>query len=212
MSNEFKIEKTGLAVDIDETLSWTIGHWVAQLQTNFGNPENLSVKEIIEKYRYTQHVPYWQSAEALQWIDDKIHSNEEQKNLPLIEDADIYLNKINLLIPITAYITVRPESVMSGTKDWLKKHKLPEAPIICRPNDVGHGSGNQWKAGVLKKIYPQVIGIIDDNAKLVKFLEPDYKGVVFLYDHTTIDSSLNIIPCPNWLHVYEEIKKYKKNY
>lgn len=205
-----KIEITGLAVDIDETLSYTIGHLVSKLQENFGNPENLSVKEIIEKYRYTQNVPYWQHAEAKEWIDKEIHSNELQENLPLIEDANIYLNKINKIIPIAAYITVRPTSVLDGTRTWLKKHDFPEATIITRPPHVAHTDGNAWKAQLLHHLYPQILGIIDDNAKLVEFLDKNYKGVVFLYDHHSSDSMLNIIPCPTWLKVFEEIKLHFK--
>lgn len=48
----------GLAVDIDETLSWTLKYWVEKMAEKFGNPENLSVLEIIKKYRYSQNVPY----------------------------------------------------------------------------------------------------------------------------------------------------------
>ncbi|MFA6253346.1 MAG: hypothetical protein WCV69_03855 [Patescibacteria group bacterium] len=203
-----RINTPGLAVDIDETLSFTIGHLVNKLQENFGNPENLSVKEIIEKYRYTQNVPYWQHAEAQKWIDKEIHSNELQENLPLIEDADIYLKKINEIIPIVAYITVRPQSVTAGTEIWLKKHKFPLAPIIARPLNVPHTTGNAWKAKILNELYPSVQGIIDDNAKLLEFLGENYKGIIFLYDHHATDSKLNVVPCPNWLKVFEEVKKY----
>jgi hypothetical protein len=211
MNNESKINISGLAVDIDETLSYTIGHLVSQLQENFGNPENLSVKEIIEKYRYTSNVPYWQHDEAKLWIDKEIRSNELQENLPLIEDANIYLNKINEIMPVAAYITVRPEIVSPGTKIWLDKHGFPRAPIICRPMTVPHAEGNKWKAGVLLELYPQILGIIDDNTKLLEFLDKNYKGVVFLYDHHTTDSKLNVVPCPNWLKVFGEIKKFKPN-
>lgn len=203
-----KLEKPGLAVDIDETLSGTIGYWVTTMQEKFGNPENLSVKEVIEKYRYTQNVPYWQSAEALAWIDQKIHSNELQEELPLIEDADIYLKKIAKIIPIAAYITVRPEVVLSGTQNWLNKHHLPQAPIICRPPNIAHQDGNAWKADTLSKLYPQVLGIIDDNAKLLEYLPADYQGVVFLYDHHETNSQLKVTPCPHWPQVYSAIKKY----
>ena len=66
-----KINKTGLGVDIDETLSWTVGHWAKEMQKLFGNPEGLSAKELVDKYSYTQNVPYWQSEEALKWMEEK---------------------------------------------------------------------------------------------------------------------------------------------
>ena len=180
------------------------------MQDQFGNPENLSVKGIVEKYRYVQHVPYWQSEEITQWIDEKVYSNELQKELPLIEDADTYLCEINKFIPVAAYITIRPEAVITGTQNWLDKHNFPAAPVICRPVDVDFEDGNQWKAELLQKLYPNILGIVDDNAKLLEFLPADYKGTIFLYDHNSIDSQLNVIACPNWPHVYTEIKRFIK--
>ena len=206
--NNLETLKKGIAVDIDETLSWTVGYWVEQMQKKFGNPENLSIKEMIEKYRYTQNVPYWQSAESLKWIDEKIHSNELQEELPLIENANIYLNRIAKIIPISAYITVRPETILSGTQKWLDKHSFPKAPIICKPMEIEHKDGNKWKAEMLQKLYPQVLGMIDDNAKLLEYLNKDYQGIIFLYDHTATDSKPNVVPCKNWLAVFEEVKKY----
>ncbi|MCX6797824.1 MAG: hypothetical protein NTX66_01210 [Candidatus Falkowbacteria bacterium] len=210
--NKYKILKVGLAVDIDETLSWTIGHWVEKMMAKFGNPENLSVKEIIEKYRYTQNVPYWQSQEALAWMMAKVNSNDVQKELPLIEEASICLERINKLIPIAAYLTIRPETVLAGTKHWLDKHNFPVAPIICRPITVDHNDGNKWKAGVLEKLYPQVAGIIDDNPKLLNFLSADYRGKIFLYDHHDNFGRTNVIPCRNWLEVYKNIKNVFSNF
>jgi hypothetical protein len=41
--------RKGLALDVDETLSWTVGYWIAEMQARFGNPESLSVEELIAK-------------------------------------------------------------------------------------------------------------------------------------------------------------------
>jgi hypothetical protein len=208
MDNFNSIIGKGLAVDIDETLSWTIGYWIEEMQIKFGNPENLTIKEMVEKYRYTQNVPYWQHEEALQWIDEKINSNETQEDLPLIEGSSAYLNRINQIIPIVAYITVRPERVLEGTKNWLTKHNFPLATVICRPNELDHNNGNEWKAKILEKLYPKVLGIIDDNAKLLQFLSLDYKGRVFMYDHHDNLGFPFAVACKDWLTVYKEVKKY----
>lgn len=132
----------GLALDIDETLSWTLYHWISEMQKHFGNPENLTIKQLIAKYRYTQNVPYWQTEEALQWMESNRHSDELQERLPLIEGADQAVQRINHIIPIVAYITTRPNTVITGTKQWLDKHNFPEAPIITRPPYVEHNQGN----------------------------------------------------------------------
>lgn len=208
MSDYNFITEAGLAVDIDETLSWTIGYWIEEMQNKFGNPENLTVKEMVEKYRYTQNIPYWQHAEVFEWIDEKINSNEIQEALPLIEGSSAYLNRINQIIPVVAYITVRPERVSEGTRNWLKKHNFPTAPIICRPNELGRSSWNEWKAKILEELYPRVLGIIDDNAKLLQFLSPDYKGKIFLYDHHDNLGFPYAVACKDWLTVYKEVKEY----
>ena len=210
MDNFNSIIGTGLAVDIDETLSWTIGYWVEEMQNKFGNPENLTVREMVEKYRYTQNVPYWQHSEALEWIDEIINSDETQKNLPLIEGSSAYLKRINQIIPVVAYITARPERVSEGTKHWLSKHDFPVAPVICRPNELVHDNSTEWKANVLEELYPKVLGIVDDNARLLQFLSPDYKGKVFLYDHHDNLGVPYAVACKDWLTVYKEVKKYFK--
>ena len=208
MININNISVQGLAVDIDETLAWTIGYWIEEMQNKFGNPENLTIKEMVEKYRYTQNVPYWQHDEALKWVDEKINSNETQECIPLIEGSSAYLNRINQIVPIVAYITARPERVIEGTKNWLTKHNFPLAPVICRPNELDHGNGNEWKAKVLEELYPKVLGIIDDNAKLLQFLNLDYKGRVFMYDHHDNLGFPYAVACKDWLTVYQEVKKY----
>ncbi len=200
------ITTPGLAVDIDETLSWTIGFWVESMQAKFGNPEQLTVKEMVEKYRYTQNVPYWQHAEALAWIDEKINSNATQEDIPLIEGSSAYLNRINQIVPVAAYITARPVRVASGTKNWLQKHNFPDAPLICRPDEIMHSNGNEWKAGVLQELYPSVLGIIDDNAKLLQYLGPDYSGRVFLYDHHDNLGYPYVVACKDWLQVYTAVQ------
>ncbi|MGB5018213.1 MAG: hypothetical protein WBO66_00605 [Candidatus Moraniibacteriota bacterium] len=193
------ITETGIALDIDETLSATGDHWAEILNETFGNPENLSVAEIIKKYRYASHVPYWQTPEALAWMENARHSDEFQGLIPLIENSNHIANKLKSIVPISAYITVRPESVRSGTMKWLAKHGFPKAPIIMRPADVLHVDGNKWKAEILTKIYPKVWGIIDDNPRLITYLPDDYQGTVFLYDHEEIDTKkIHIIPVKKW--------------
>lgn len=86
----------GLALDIDETLSWTIGWWVNRMQTEFGNPEGLSVEALVAKYRYAQLVPYWQTEEAIKWMDRHREDNNIQEELPLIENADSVIKELFL--------------------------------------------------------------------------------------------------------------------
>jgi len=202
-----QVSKTGLGVDIDETLSWTVGYWVEELQKLFGNPENLSVKEIVDKYGYTQNIPYWQSEEALKWMENKRNSSDFQEGLPLIEDSNHFLNKINKIVPIAAYITIRPERIEEATRRWLRKHGFPEAPIVFRPNEISVEDGNKWKVKIIEKLYPKIIGFIDDSPYVVSLLPKNYKGTVFYYNKVPVKSKLNVIQCKSWKSIYEEVKR-----
>jgi hypothetical protein len=196
----------GLAVDIDETLSWTIGYWVKTMQKMFGNPEKLSIKELIAKYRYTQNVPYWQTKEANDWIGKQRFSNELQTKLPLIEGANTYLNKISEIVPISAYTTTRPDKVKAGTKKWLDKYNFPKAELICRPLEIPFEKGDEWKAKFIKKNEKIFIGVIDDNPKITENLGEDYNGKIFLYAHKNVNNQSNVISCEDWKTIYEKVK------
>jgi hypothetical protein len=197
----------GIAVDIDETLAWTIGYWVEEMQRRFGNPEGLSVRAMVRIYRYTQNVPYWQTREAVEWMERQRNSNEVQLTLPLIRGSNTYLKKIAEVVPIAAYITTRPECVIGGTRQWLRKHGFPDAEIVCRPNRIRTEDGNRWKALALSERYPGIVGIIDDNPGMLDFLPETYKGYIFLYECQKIDSTLNAVPCKNWPAIYKEMKR-----
>ena len=199
----------GLALDIDETLSFTAQYWVSYLSEKFGNPENLSPKEIIQKYRIVHHYPYWRSEEALLWMENARNSNELQKELPLIENANQIVNKINKIIPIACYLTARPHAVKEGTKHWLGKHGFPKAEVLTRPEDMTYEEATgSWKSKVLEELYPQVLGIVDDNASVIENLSKDYEGYIFLYDFPDfVSSSKNIIVCPTWEDVLAKVKE-----
>ena len=201
---------TGLALDIDETLSFTIGLMVERLTDKLGSPENLTAKEIFKKYRHTDKIPYWQNDEAKKIINEIIHSNEIQKDLPLIENSNKVVQKINETIPIVAYITVRPKSIISGTRFWLEKHGFPKAPIIAKSRNIDRKLGNKWKSKVLEYLYPQVVGIVDDNPGLTKYFGKKYKGVVYLYESVETErKDINVVPCENWEMVAKKVKECK---
>jgi hypothetical protein len=203
----------GIALDIDETLSWTIGLWVERMQKKFGNPERLSVRELIKKYRYTQNVPYWQTDEAHEWMVENMNSNDIQKEIPLIEGVDKYVQQLNRIIPVVAYITVRPDSVAAGTREWLNKHKFPNATLISRPRFVTKNEGNAWKSDVLYFLQDEILGIVDDNIGLVEQMRDDYKGIIFLYSHDKVEfeNSFKAIPCKSWKDVIANVEVEMRN-
>ena len=96
-----------IALDIDETLSWTGsypfcnmenisercgvysgGYWMQEMQKLFGNPEGLSVEEMFGRYKLCQNVPYWQNNPAAkQWMSERRACPETQRDLPVIDKA-----------------------------------------------------------------------------------------------------------------------------
>ena len=198
----------GIACDIDETVSWTVGFWIKSMQEKFGNPESLSVEEMAMKYKYTQNVPYWNTPETKQFMEEMRNSNEIHSQFKAIPGSSL-LNKVSGIIPLSAYLSIRPESVREGTERWIRANDFPEAPAVLRPNEVPPEKGNEWKARVLETLYPWVKGIIDDNEDILSYLSPSYKGYIFLFGHETIPGLKRVkaVPCPKWEDVYESAKK-----
>ncbi|MEK7644327.1 MAG: hypothetical protein AAB390_03440 [Patescibacteria group bacterium] len=198
----------GIALDIDDTLSNTLYRLVRQMRALFGNPENLTTAEIIKKYHIIDYIPYWQTAEIIAWIKKTVDSDDANKDFPLMENAQRMVAKIDKSVNISCYLTLRRQEVISGTARWLKKHGFPDKPIICRPNDMEYNDGHDWKAKVLMA-NPSLLGLIDDNAKIIKHLSDDYAGTIFLFRHKEYknDSKIKIIPCKNWFVTLKEVKK-----
>lgn len=203
----FELEK-GLALDIDDTLSDTLSRLVKQMRVLFGNPENLTTKELIKKYRLVDHIPYWQTEEVMAYHKKIADCDDVHRDYPVIENAVRMVNKINKSVNISCYLTLRRQNVINGTARWLKKHGFPDKPIICRPNNMEYDEGHAWKAKVLLD-NPNILGLIDDNEKIVKHLPADYPGTLFLIRHKEYkhNTKIKIIPCKNWFVVLKEVKK-----
>ncbi|MBS1267170.1 MAG: hypothetical protein MAG795_01142 [Candidatus Woesearchaeota archaeon] len=207
--NDLLENKSGIAIDLDETLSWTIYYWMLEAQKIFGNPENLTPEAMARKYRYTGNVPYWEGQEFNKWRMGKILCNETQRNLPPIKGSIKGLNNLNKIIPIATYLSCRPQAVIKGTKDWLKANNYPDAPITLRPSSVKKQDEQKWKAKKLESLYPDIVGIVDDNPNFIKAVSSDFKGVIFLYDRQkSLNTNLNIISCKDWDTVVRKAKEY----
>mmetsp|Transcript_26831 Transcript_26831/g.79292 ORF Transcript_26831/g.79292 Transcript_26831/m.79292 type:complete len:288 (-) Transcript_26831:1182-2045(-) len=185
----------GLALDIDETLAWTGGHWMIKMQRLFGNPERLTPSQMFQKYKLCQNVPYWASnPDAMQWIHERRSCAETASELPVIADAVECVRQINgTLVPVLAYITVRPDSLADVTAHWLAAKGFVSANLICRPSHVPFENGNKWKAEVIEQLYPYIGGIVDDNPLLLfSFLPRGYRGFFFLFGHSE-DKAADIV-------------------
>jgi 5'(3')-deoxyribonucleotidase len=194
--------KQGIALDVDDTLSVTIEYWIARMFMELGNPENYTVDYILKNHRDCPGDKFWQTEDRMKFIDKCVYSSEFQEELPLIENANEIVKRINLEVPILAYITARPELVVRGTGNWLQRHDFPKAELIARPDDLEKGTNSKWKAQVLEILYPQVQGIVDDNSGLIDALSPNYKGTVYLYKNTYFnETGVKVVLCKNWEEV-----------
>jgi hypothetical protein len=198
----------GLAVDVDDTLSLTFECLVDELSKKMGNSENLPKEEMFLKYRSTWNVPDWRNEKAEEIVHKIITSDELQKDLPLIENANNLVLKVNKVIPVVAYITARPNKIRNGTEFWLKKYGFVKACLIMKFKNKKRGMSNRWKAGVLKYLYPEVQGIVDDNLGLINALGKGYKGRVFLYKGSDCKRKYNyVVLCKDWDDVLDKVKK-----
>ncbi len=198
-------KKRGLALDIDETISYTLKYWGEYLIANHGNPENLTIDEIYLKYGYVNN--YWKSEEAIAWMQAAIHNDQIHEEFEPIENAPELVKQVDTIKPIVIYITNRPSSVKNGTTKWLIKHKFPNAPIFFKPDVVNFGSGGSWKADLLMNLYPEVEGFIDDSPHLLEEIPSDYKGTIYYFAHDTSSrNDIKVIPCKTWKDVLKVIK------
>jgi len=197
----------GLALDIDDTLADSSDYWIEKTQELFGNPENLTVKQVRQKYRYSYYAPYWNRDEVHQWEKQVRHDDQLHRSFPLIANANHIVEKIHKIVPIVTYLTARSKTVLPGTKAWLDQHNFPKANIIYRPKSVKLPQSLAWKAKVLEFLYPQVIAIVDDHPQLVKDLSKSYQGTVFLYDYPdqAPRSDIKVISCKAWEDVLEKV-------
>lgn len=200
----------GIALDIDETLSWTCVHWIQQMQNLFGNNENLTPEAMAIKYHLAQYVPEWQGRKEVDdWMINMRENNEIQLTIPLINGAISGVHKIAQKVPVIAYITVRPQCVLSSTQIWLHNHGFPPAPILGKPDCVSFEYGNRWKGSVLPSLFPFVSVLVDDNPSVMRALDSSYLGKLMLFGHdaTKVPSEWRdcVIACPAWSDVVDEL-------
>lgn len=207
--------RLGLVVDIDETLAASNLYWAGRLADLFGNPEGLTASETIAKYEFCYRVPYWQG-DALQWVEEHIKSANAKLEIPAVEGSLEGALRCAKELPLIGYLTGRPCNTNTGTQAWLDREGFPEAPLLAAPpksllreHEI---ESNEWKALCLERMYPWVLGIIDDNVQVVEYLSDDYAGTVFLYNHDEYcgNASTKVVCCPSWSTIPSEVARLRR--
>lgn len=199
--------KPGIALDIDETLSDTISSYFQIIMDEFGNPENLSAAQMADKYRHSSKVPYWKDDEMITRFREGLRrSHDVFANLKPIKGSAENVQKINEIIPIKAYITARPQMLTQTTKNWLESNNFPQAPVYLSPDDYDFSKTSIWKAEKLLELYPEVIGIVDDNPDFIEHLPANYPGQILMFWNKYQGNRPNIINHDTWDEIYQTIK------
>ena len=201
-------KKPGLALDIDDTLSYTWAYWAQELMRIGGNPENLTWQEVRRKYRRCEDVPYWQTEEIKQWMYEHRGESDYLHHLECVVGSRETVPLVHELYPIRLYLTARTDTSLATTRAWLDRHGFPNVPIVSRPVDVAHSSSYEWKSSILQALHPSIIGIVDDDAKLAEHISPDYPGTIYLIGEETYPrEDVHIVHCPNWNAVHTALQQ-----
>ena len=206
-----KIQSSGIALDIDDTLADTNLYWARQLLARFGAPDQYTAEHIISEYRYCRSVPFWGEKEKI--FADKIKMSRRRiLELPLVPHANEFVKAIAKRVPVVVYITSRSSKLADDTYSWLIKQGFPAAQVIAFPPNPGTLSEYQWKARVIEYLYPKVWGFVEDNVDVLLSLSPNYQGAFFLFandkpEHAPIPFFL----CENWKKIYINVSNEAKN-
>lgn len=198
-------QRYGLALDIDDTLAQAAQYLLEQIHLDLKLPMDKPIEELFKEYgKYTGE--FWNRADVNRWFNNVRHLKTE--NLPLMPDAHEMVQRINAIVPIRAYITARRQDHYAWTQAWLDQHNFPKAPLICQPNNEKYDNSHAWKARVLEDLYPNIVGIVDDNELLAHELSSDYPGTHYLYGYKECArDNIDVVCCQDWDNVYQEIRK-----
>jgi hypothetical protein len=84
-------------------------------------------------------------------------------------------------------------------------------PVVAKPDNVPFEDGNKWKGAVLNELWPEVIGIVDDNPKVPTFAGPEYKGTIYLLGRDRTEPQYEwAIPCKTWPDVVQTIRQAQR--
>lgn len=189
-----------IAIDLDGTSSDTAACWAEKLFTKFPVP-NTTPEQLLAKHRLASLVPDWQLPEPAAYVAQlRVCPDTHREYRPIpgaVEGARFFAERIEI-----EYLTMRPRCVLDATAWWLDHHGFPQAEIVACPDAIDFRDRAAWKAQQLHDRYPSLIGIVEDETKVVHALPKGYRGAVLLFSHDqTPRDDIQVIPCATWDHV-----------
>ncbi len=202
IKEDLQAQGTGrLACDIDDTIAKTSDAYHDLLSRQFPPPEALTKDSLRKHYALTGRILHWgdipeANAFAYEFIDDPhFHAQMDPLDGAIAGTQELWLQQ-----RLACYLTVRSEAMRSETECWFSRYDLPTLPLAMR--DAAHSASNaQWKAAALEYLFPEVQGIIDNDARIARLLEEQgYRGKVFLLglnEHEYAPSNI-VTPIEDW--------------
>jgi len=181
---QLQSQPTGLAFDIDDTLSSTSDGYFDLLNQNHPAPTYLTKELFRKKYALTGEVTHWRSIQdAFDLLISKVNCPKFHYQLPPFPNAVYHANILNEHNLFSCYLTARKEDMRELTQRWLNEHNFPQKPLIMRPDNIDFLSKHkEWKADTLYALHPYVTGLIDNDTRILSHLQQqNYPGSLYLF-------------------------------
>ncbi len=203
---------SGLAIDIDDSLSETTAAFIERLSQDFPPPTgmHITVESAKRHYALNGEPIYWGGLPEARLLyktmayDPAFHRTFSpmkgaREGIQLLEEAGL----------VSCYVTARTDDMEQETREWLEEHGFPQKPIMLRDRTIADLHHTTWKAMVLERLYPIVSGALDDNTGIARHAERlQYRGKFFLFGPGSEEyesQNGNVIPIRDWQEAPEII-------
>lgn len=202
--------KKWLWLDVDDTLSSSTEFLFKHFNDIYWNPENLDHIQMMEKYKKSYYVPFWDEKEMRKMLLEMQVNNDIIANIGSMWNVwEIYSDIHEKIIPISAYISARSEEIIEWTQIWNQKNNMPNADYIFLPMWIHPAFWMYWKSKVLKVLSWKIVWIVDDSKELSSYLN-NWNWNMFLFNSKENElNAENLTVCENLESVkYHVINKY----
>ncbi len=175
-----------VAYDVDDTLVRTAEDLIGKLTRIFGEPD-VGIEEIKSTFFSHGELVGWNGnkKDVLEWIQ-----GEYQQPGGGHEDAEVIegMREITLASykadKCFGYITARGKQLEEETRKQMARLNFPEMNYVLKPLRVSE-PGGIWKGRVMRVLFPHVSGIVENDARICRYLEEnDYEGDAILFGFT----------------------------